>query len=367
MLEKVMTDNEYEKYVDELHSKNKYLFKVMYNQPLIKLEEDRSFSSDILCALSFVQSCYSLCKKGIKKKMIYEEENYNSKIRGKIDIKKNIRKNTSHGRNDKFYCKFISFSMDNIENQILKATLMKCKKIISQKFELSSEILQYINFCMNIFKNVKVIHINSSDFNRTNISGLYTYYRPILKQAKCILNQKYNSYKTKEGRVITKSTYTIPYMINMETVFEFYARVMIKECLIATNFQVNSYSDYIFLERGIINKSNCEKNIHIIPYCIPDLIITDVSSNKVAAVLDVKYKSHSRSGRLDTHQLLSYILLTGAEKCGFIFPGDITELKKFSSNIDYMILQTPLIKNLKYYELILSNGKLTDQIENMLH
>jgi hypothetical protein len=71
-------------------------------------------------------------------------------------------------------------------------------------------------------------------------------------------------------------------------------------------------------------------------------------------VLDVKYKKDDRPERSDSHQLLSYVLLTGAEKCGFVLPGEQTMLKQMGNN-DYMELTTPLVQHLKYYELILGN------------
>lgn len=354
MLEKVITDEEYDSYQEELKRNNKCLYRVFYDEPIIKLEQDQKNSGDLLFALSFINSCYSLCKKGIKKKMFYKEENYNAKIRGKIDVKKNIRINTSHGRNDRFYCKYIDFTSDNIENRILKATLIRCKKIVEQKFEVSDEILRRTYYCMNSFRNVKNVHIRNKDFNNVSVSGLYTYYKPLLQQARCILAQKYKSFKADNGKVITKSIYTIPYMINMEAVFEFYTRIVMKNYLAGSKYYVDSYSKKLFLENGVSKESETKKGIHLMTYCIPDIIIRDSTNDKAVVVLDAKYKAHDRSSRLDSHQLLSYVILTGANRCGFIFPGTWTEVKHMRSN-DYLELQTPLLSKLNYYELILSN------------
>ena len=160
--------------------------------------------------LSFINACYSLCKKGIKKKMLYQEENFNAKIRGKIDVKKNIRMNTSHGRNERFYCKYIDFTADNTENRILKAALTRCRKIVEQKFELHVESVRRMYYCLNTFRGVKNVQIKNKDFNSVSVTGLYTYYKPLLRQAKSILGQKYHSVKGEDGRQITKSIYTIP-------------------------------------------------------------------------------------------------------------------------------------------------------------
>ena len=102
MLEVVMSDDEYEDYISSLDDEH-FLFKVFYDEPLIRLAQDEQNDADLLYALSFVNSCYALCKKGLKKSLYYQEENCQSKVRGKINVKKNIRENTSRGRNDRFY------------------------------------------------------------------------------------------------------------------------------------------------------------------------------------------------------------------------------------------------------------------------
>ncbi|MFS0594433.1 hypothetical protein AB1L05_22935 [Cytobacillus horneckiae] len=356
MLEEVMADKEYESYIEELENDKKFLFRVFYDQPLIQLSQDKNIDGDVLYALSFINSCYFLCKKGLKKTMYHQEENYNSKVRGKIDVKKNIRQNTFRGRNDRFYCKYIDFTEDNIENRILKATLMKCKSIVEGRFKENSEIAKRVHFCRNVFRHVKLATIKTSDFNSVSVSGLYMYYKPLLQQARSIFSQKYYSYSADGGKTITKSVYTIPYMINMETLFEFYARTMIKKTLDKDKYELDEYSKKWFLQRNTTRIENAEKRIHLMPYCIPDIVIRDKTTNEALVVIDAKYKPHDRTSRIDSLQLLSYVLLTGVKRCGFVFPGPHTELKKMkTSRTDYLQLQTPFVSDLKYYELELGN------------
>ncbi|MDD4096708.1 MAG: hypothetical protein PHP22_10775 [Oscillospiraceae bacterium] len=366
MLEKVMLDDEYEKYIEELNSNGKFLFRVFYNEPLIRLAQDEFNDGDLLYALSFINSCYFLCKKGLKKSMLHQEENYKSKVRGKIDVKKNIRENTCRGRNDRFYCKYINFTEDNIENRIIKDTLKKCKKIIEERFETAPEIIGRISFCMNILRHVSLVTIKASDFNSVSVSGLYMYYKPVLQQAKSIFSQKYYSYTAEDGRAVTKSVYTIPYMINMETLFEFYARTILKETFVGSRYKLDSYSRKWFLPHGATGVEDAERNIHLIPYCIPDIVVRDTTSGEALAVIDAKYKAHDRTVREDSLQLLSYVLLTGVNKCGFVFPGAETTLKQMrTSGADHLPLQTPFATNLKYYELILGSTPNAAVLEQM--
>jgi hypothetical protein len=353
MLEMVMADDEYDDYIAEMESDGRSLFKVFYDQPLIKFSQDIEQDGALLYALSFITSCYGLCKKGLKKTMIRQEDNYSSKVRGKIEIKKNIRMNTCKGRSDRFYCKYIDFTEDNIENRILKATLLKCKEIIGRCFPSTSEVSKRVAYCMNSFRRVKTVRIKTSDFNGVAAAGLYMYYKPLLQQARCIYSQKYYAYKNEAGQSLAKSVFTIPYMINMEALFEFYTRVILKHTIDQDKYSLDRYSKKLYLQKDVANVSEVEKGIHLMSYCIPDIIIRDNETQNPVAVIDAKYKPSNRSVRTDTHQLLSYVLLTGVKKCGFAFPGAESRAKIMRSTGSTAL---PLsVDSVDYYELIFGN------------
>ena len=353
MLETVITDDEYDDYIAEMDADGRSLFHVFYDQPLIKLSQNTEQDGELLYALSFVTSCYSLCRKGLKKTMFHQEENYASKVRGKIEIKKNIRMNTCKGRSDRFYCKYIDFTEDNIENRNLKATLLKCKDIIGRRFPPTSEISKRMAYCQNAFRRVKTVRIKTSDFNGADASGLYMYYKPLLQQARCIYGQKYYAFKNEDGQSIAKSVFTIPYMINMESLFEFYARIVLKRTINMDKYSLDRYSKRLYIQKDVSDISEVERSIHLMPYCIPDIIIRDNESQKPVAVIDAKYKPNTRSARSDTHQLLSYVLLTDVKRCGFVFPGPNSRAKIMDATETASL---PLaVESLDYYELILGN------------
>lgn len=366
MLEKVMLDDEYEDYLFELEHSEKYLFKVFYGQPIIKLAQDERNDADLLYALSFVNACFALCKKGLKKNMIKQENNYNSKVRGKIDVKKNIRENTCRGRNDRFYCKYISFTEDNIENQILKYTLQKCIAIIASRFETSGAYRQRLYFCQNALRGVRQTTIKTSDFNNVSTSGLYMYYKPVLQQARCILNQRFYSYAPENGCAVSRSVYTIPYSINMETLFEFYARSIFKDALDGSAYEVDAYSKHWYIQKGVSDDGQGEKGVHLMPYCVPDIVVKEKESGRTVAVFDAKYKDHTRSARNDSLQLLSYVLLSGVKHCGFIFPGSFTGTKEMqTTEASYLSIKTPLLDDLKYYEIVLGSENNHDTLNQV--
>lgn len=71
MLESVLLDDEYEAYLAELEKDGRYLFRIFYDQPVIRLPHGFGADAETLFALSFASSCYALCKKGLKKSLIH--------------------------------------------------------------------------------------------------------------------------------------------------------------------------------------------------------------------------------------------------------------------------------------------------------
>lgn len=364
MLECVMQDDEYEDYLRELEKDDKFLFKIFYDQDVIPLEQKMDTQAELLYALSFLNSCYSLCKKGLKKSLIYKNENYTAKLRGKIDVTKNMKFNTARGRCDKFFCKYIDFTENNIENQIIKSALVRCKDLLREKFESNSTIVTRISFCMNVLRKVSKKKISNTDFKMVEINGLYSYYKPVIQQAKAILGQKFHSYVTSEGDNKKKNVYTIPYVINMETLFEFYTRTVLKKILPSDKYCLKQYSHRLFLQKGITKTEDSEKGIHLMHYCIPDLLICDANTEEPIVVLDAKYKPDNKPVRADSHQILSYVLLAGVEKCGFVFPDVETRLKTMKcTNDNFLPINT---ENVSYYELLLGNIINEEEIKKIL-
>lgn len=49
-----------------------------------------------------------------------ENENLQSKIKGKINISQHIKQNVIPRREDRVYCQYQEYTVDNLENRILK-------------------------------------------------------------------------------------------------------------------------------------------------------------------------------------------------------------------------------------------------------
>lgn len=362
MLENVLLDDEYDAYVAELENDGKYLFKVFYDQPIIRVPQGIGTDAETLFALSYASACYDLCKKGLKKSLIHHEDNFTGKLRGKIDVSKNIKHNSAKGRADKFFCRYIDFTEDNIENRIIKAALIKCKEILHRRFQEDTSIRKKIVFCLNALRRVKDISISNSDFNSAEVGGLYSYYKPVIQQARAILGFKFQNYSEAPSGDEDKFIYSIPYVINMETLFEYYARTILKQTFSEDCYRVEKYSKKLFLQKDVNAAEDAERGVHLMPFCIPDIII--MQNEIPVLVIDAKYKASGRPDRGDSHQLLAYVLLTGADRCAFILPNKETEIRKMNStNDNYFTLSNRLIR---YYELLLGDDFAPEKLKNVL-
>lgn len=116
------------------------------------------------------------------------------------------------------------------------------------------------------------------------------------------------------------------------------------------------------LQKDIDNVDDAEKGIHLMSFCIPDIII--YKEDKPVVVIDAKYKLSGRPDRSDSHQLLSYVLLTGADRCGFVLPGEKTEVKEMVSTGDNYLPLAPRI--LRYYELLLGSKSDSSELQKVL-
>lgn len=209
----------------------------------------------------------------------------------------------------------------------------------------------------NIFHN-----ISNTDINSSNVGGLYSYYKPAIQQARAILSLNFQSHNEKNGENEKGFVYTIPYTINMETLFEYYARTELKKALKGSEYRVEQYSKKLYLQKDIDNVDDAEKGIHLMSFCIPDIII--YKEDKPVVVIDAKYKLSGRPDRSDSHQLLSYVLLTGADRCGFVLPGEKTEVKEMVSTGDNYLPLAPRI--LRYYELLLGSKSDSSELQKVL-
>lgn len=231
LLNYIRDDDEFDRYMAPQTISNRHkekdieaidrneIFYFFENEKPLKVDDGISSENSIITVTVFLTLLRLLCRRPLMGRMLKEEENLTGKVKGKIVIEKNIRSNTMHGRNDRFYCQYLRFSDDIIENQILKAALRKAKRFIVDYFgDYSKDNNNYasmISYCSNALRHISDIQCSGTACNGLKFSGCYTYYKPVMAMARMVLDD----ISVESNGEISTTGYIVPYAISMEKLF----------------------------------------------------------------------------------------------------------------------------------------------------
>lgn len=314
-----LNDNSLE--VEDLRSNE--LFSFFTDDDPIFLKDSFAKESSIIAASVFITLLKGLCSKPLMGRMICKEENLVGKVKGKVVFSKNIRNNTLRGRDDRVFCRYLYYSEDILENQILKAALHKAEIFLNRYFgSISGNKNTYrdmLTFCRNALSHISYTKIGRLDVARVKTTGVYVYYKPVINAAKMVLNE-ITLEATGQSAV---TSYVVPYAVSMDKLFEMYVRALLKRSGIKSysatddSIRLLKYDDKtaVLKDKGLPYASYIGGDIK------PDIIVFNPTNEKYA-VFDVKYKdySNSRSARPDRLQILAYSLMFDCINVGNIFP-----------------------------------------------
>lgn len=328
MLNKIMTDDEFEQYFSNDLEEGKRLITYFFDEDLI-LAKSTIDEYKILTYISFVRLVLDFTRRGLMSKSVRKTQNFTGKIRGKIDIKNQITKNVMRGRNDRQYCKYSEKSVDIMENQVIKCALNIVIKG-SKSLGLNS-IERSIGILKRRFSGVSDVKLSVSEIDRIILPAMYQSYRPMFQLAKVIISEK-TLYPTSDGDRVG----VIPYAINMPFLFECYVRTILKEQIKNKNKENENY--YIEMKKFVPDKRrsydesygcrmSTKKNCYIKGNLIPDIVLeyykykivkdqNDEIKTKESLgyrVYDVKYKwsDNKNNARDDRLQFLAYCFIYG--------------------------------------------------------
>lgn len=198
-------------------------YEIFFNEKWIDVENSNDEITPLLI-LQFLQVVKNISTKGLKKGYIKVTENLTSKIKGKILINQTIKQNHFKNRLDKTVCNHQIYTIDCIENQILKTALLQCSKNLSGIS--NSDIAKLIKLNLNSFNLVNSKEVFDSDFSKIKHSPFYKDYKEALKLAQMIFKRfgfNLNSSNNKEKHKIP------PFYIDMPELFERYVEVKLRE------------------------------------------------------------------------------------------------------------------------------------------
>lgn len=173
-----------------------------------------------LIIIHFIAILKKLTKRGLKKAYVIKEENLQSKIKGKIKIVQHIKQNIFSKREDRVYCQYQEYTVNNIENRILKKALLYAESYIIgnlSKHDSFTKLIATINNIKNSFTGVSE-DIELFELKSVINNKIFKEYSEGIRIAKMIL-QKFN-YSILETK--TTSNFTPVFWIDMSRLYEVY-------------------------------------------------------------------------------------------------------------------------------------------------
>ncbi len=246
------------------------LYKIFFDESMIEIKDKKDEITPFLI-LHFLQIVKNITRKGLKKGYVRVTENLTSKIKGKILINQTIKQNHLKNRLDKTVCNHQIFTINCIENQIIKTALMQCGRHLQNI--ANNNITKTLRQNINAFELVEIKEVFSSDFSKIKHSPFYKEYKEALNLAKMIF-QRF-------GFVLTNSSVNHevnkipPYYINMPELFERYVEVKLRE--------------------ANLNIIDGNKNKCAVWSMKPDFLLPK-SENQKPIIIDAKYKYWFENG-----------------------------------------------------------------------
>ena len=247
----------------------------------------------------FIEEVEKIVKKGLIYKYVDKNENLNV-FKGKLDINNHIKYNFSH--KERFFMKFDEFSVNSLENIIIKLTIQKLKKIsINPK---NKESLNKIGY---YFENISILESSIENLKYLTFDRMNVYYRNAIQWAKIFLNNQSSSiFSTNNGEMPS-------ILFPMETIFENYIANKLVNIIqeksynqLTIKIQDNSCSIFSSIS---LNNIKVDNNILRIR---PDIVIKNKNTKEIF-ILDTKWKilnkldDKFKISTEDIYQMLAYV------------------------------------------------------------
>ena len=257
----------------------------------------------------FLLKHLEIIEKRMYSNYIETEENLNL-VRGRIDFSQNLLYNFS--RVDKIYCKFTEFTMNILENQLIKTTLYRLIHGMNF-FNFPEDIKRKLRLFYSKFEFAEILSNPERKFNEIKYTRLNNHYQGILKICELLLLEQSLKISPKES----KSGFGL--YVNTNDLFEkFIGKMLQQKCI-----------DILYgKDKTGVHYDAAKSKKHY-----PDFIIK--KNKKKDFILDTKYYSEKTSddeeqimlagrhiGTGNIAQMVFYSNSTGIRKLGLLYPGE---------------------------------------------
>jgi len=282
------------------------LFYIDLDAKPIEIQSNKDIITPLLIVY-FLQILRQIVKKGLKKDYHKIENNIYTNIKGKVLVSATLRQNIFRNRQLYNTCSYEEFSVNTVENQILKKALLFSIRFLKITHNKNKKFFSLIDYILPAFARVSdEIQVNDIKSYRNN--SFYTEYKKGLELARMILKRFGYNFNEIKNEEVTKIQ---PFWIDMPKLFEFYVLGILKENLGRNNIQFQASANY-----GAIDFLRITKDKEM--------------------VIDAKYKSIYQGNKYeieDIRQLSAYARDKGALRATAIPPENWAK-----TNLDCVII-----------------------------
>ncbi|MBD5339644.1 MAG: hypothetical protein HDR98_11120 [Bacteroides sp.] len=207
------------------------LVSIKFNRPSIPINQQQDMLS-IFLVTEYINILYRIVRKGLKKSYYIIEENLKNKLKGRILIGENIRRNLTKGKVASNFCRYQVYDIDYPVNRLLKKALHFCIKQLSV-YHHSIDIaplwnkIRYIEpYFVRVGENISIKEITTLRQN-----PVYKEYSQASRFAQLLL-RRYSYDITNIGK---KEILTPPFWVDMSKLFELYIYKRLKQIFSSKN------------------------------------------------------------------------------------------------------------------------------------
>lgn len=223
------------KYVNDIYF-------VDFSRSAVALDTDEWELTPILI-IHFLFLLERIVKQGLKRNYINRKENLNGKIKGKILFPEHLKKNVFAKREDRVFCSYQDYSVDCLENRLLKRALIFINNFPSL-YEKYPELIAKKNRLLSAFDHVSE-KITVNEISRIKINSIYRDYSETVRVAKLIIQYFGYSYSNVNSN---KKNVLPPFWIDMSKLFELYVYSKLKEGYPDVRIDYQSHGKYGFVD-----------------------------------------------------------------------------------------------------------------------
>ena len=200
------------------------IYNIDFEQPAVPTNKLDTVLTPLII-IHFLTVVEGIAKRGLKRGYVHREENL-KKVKGRIRILANERKNVIPRRFDRVYCQYNEFTVDIPENRLIKKALLFAQRELARlpNFKHCSKLFLLENKCLAAFTQVSP-EIELRDVKLIKSHKLFREYDLAVKLAKTILRR--NDYSLKKASDDKKPTPV--FWLNMALLFEHYVYSILHE------------------------------------------------------------------------------------------------------------------------------------------